>query len=547
MSRNPNDPALADYVVLVLSPILIMILIGSLVFFLMETLYTGEHVGSMQWVMFFLVFAAVLTGRISMHPDIAPRAFLYWSILGLLGWLAIDKYVEFPRHLADYAPLMSLGFILLILWCAYQLTWDCTFLDDSVGASGEGVLQAAGLESEGSEPETSIERYRQKQQNEDGKKRTPGVWVIWFSLAALPIFGLGQSLIPTEALERRRYTFWLMILYVGSGLGLLLTTSFLGLRLYLQRRRLRMPAAITASWLTLGTLLTVALLVVGALLPRPRAEVTVIDFDPAGSKEVHGKRQDIREGQGKEDQAAGQEEKDGQRAGKDRGDDPGKERKDSAKGKDKGESSNRSGDKKGDRSKGNKPSPNTPDWLANLLPILRVIVLIVLGLVILFVLMRALLQWAGGFSAWARNLLRAWRRFWEAFWDLFRRKGPTGGSVDQAEMETLARQPFETFSNPFQDSRASRMTAQELARYTFAALQSWARERGLGRQKGETAQELAERLGMEVPPLDRDVECLAHLYALAVYSRSGMPPNCLELLEHFWETLQRATEQPLSA
>ena len=37
-----------------------------------------------------------------------------------------------------------------------------------------------------------------------------------------------------------------MVIYVGSGLGLLLTTSFLGLRLYLQRRRLRMPLAMTA-------------------------------------------------------------------------------------------------------------------------------------------------------------------------------------------------------------------------------------------------------------------------------------------------------------
>ena len=36
------------------------------------------------------------------------------------------------------------------------------------------------------------------------------------SLAALPLFGLGQSLIPADAAARRRYVFWLLTVYVGS-------------------------------------------------------------------------------------------------------------------------------------------------------------------------------------------------------------------------------------------------------------------------------------------------------------------------------------------
>ena len=41
-------------------------------------------------------------------------------------------------------------------------------------------------------------------------------------------------------------------IYVASGLGLLLTTSFLGLRRYLRQRRLEMPVTMAPVWLLLG-------------------------------------------------------------------------------------------------------------------------------------------------------------------------------------------------------------------------------------------------------------------------------------------------------
>src|SRR5262249_40646445 len=97
---------------------------------------------------------------------------------------------------------------------------------------------------------------------------------------------LGQSLIPAGDEGRRRYVFWLMIVYLGSGLGLLLTTSFLGLRRYLRQRKLPMPTSIAGAWLTTGGVLISVLLVVGELLPRPNAEYTLIDMESlAGSKE----------------------------------------------------------------------------------------------------------------------------------------------------------------------------------------------------------------------------------------------------------------------
>ena len=102
------------------------------------------------------------------------------------------------------------------------------------------------------------------------------MWVVYFSLAALPLFGIGQWFIPESDVAGRRHAFWLLFVYVASGMGLLLTTSFLGLRRYLRQRRIEMPTAdgqSLAGHRRRGD--RESLLVVAALLPRPSAEYAI--------------------------------------------------------------------------------------------------------------------------------------------------------------------------------------------------------------------------------------------------------------------------------
>jgi hypothetical protein len=530
MSSNSSRPTPADIMAFLLSPLLIMAMVGSLVFFLLEVLYAGANPGRMQWVLFFFIFGAVLVARIALQPEIAVRAGFYGPVLGLAAWLAVQNYVQYPAHLARYGGLVTLGLIILILWCTHRLTWDCTHLDDRAGATGLGVLDAAGLE-EGA----SIQRYKKKQQGEEQGARTPGVWVIYFSLAALPLFGLGQALIPPEETGRRLYTFWLMVSYVGSGLGLLVTTSFLGLRLYLQRRGMRMPLSMTATWLTIGSLLIVALLAGGALLPRPNSEVNLLDPERATSAHTEGKN-----GKGFNEEAGV---KVADHAGKPEGDG---DRTDGSK---KGNREDKSeGGQKGAQQFGAANTPPSQSWLATVLPVVKWIVFGLIALFVLFVVLRGLLRSAAGFWSWARNLLHFFQSFWDALARLFGRKPQsTGAESEESEVNPIAQQPFDVFSNPFIDGRAEKMPVALLVRYSFAALEAWARERQLGRRRGETAIELAERIGEEFPPLDSNVRRLAQLYALVVYGRGGLPPGCRDSLRDFWRGLGRVSEQPLSA
>ncbi len=140
-----------------------------------------------------------------------------------------------------------------------------------MGTSAESALQEVEGTTSREVPAGWWQRYVDKQH----RPHAPGVWVVYFSLAALPIFGFGQWFIPESNTGARRYVFWLLSVYVASGLGLLLTTSFLGLRRYLRQRRIEMPAMMSNLWLGTGAVIVFALLIVAALLPRPSAEYAV--------------------------------------------------------------------------------------------------------------------------------------------------------------------------------------------------------------------------------------------------------------------------------
>ena len=265
-------------------------LVGSLVFFLLEILYpgTGAYKDRLRWIMFFFVFGAVLVGRISLTQGTAGRAGLYGLVLAGLTWIGMQIYVTYPKDgaAASISWLINLGLVGIVWWCSDRLMRDCTQIDEETEVGGEGLLQATGLEKPADDASKEkvdakteerspgwligwwerYDRFREKRK----KQRVLGAWVIYFSLAALPLFGLGEALIPPDETARRQYAFWLMGLYVGSGLGLLLTTCFLSLRRYLRQRRLRMPAAMTFAWLTAGGGLIFVLLLIG----RPAAEAS---------------------------------------------------------------------------------------------------------------------------------------------------------------------------------------------------------------------------------------------------------------------------------
>lgn len=595
MAANKPAPTAIDHVTVVLSPALIMGLVGSLVLFLLEVLYKadGPWRERLTWILFFYVFGVVLTARIALNAEIAHRAGLYSSVLALLTYVGMQSFVEYPPGVRELSFVANLFLVAVVWWVTNRLVRDCTNVDEDVDSSSEGLLQAAGIDepvtdpvpevNEKGEPLGWLDRWRLYSERQR-KGRTLGVWVVYFSLAALPIFGLGQALIPLSSPERRRYAFWLMTVYLACGVGLLLTTCFLGLRRYLRQRRLQMPAAMTGTWLATGGLLLAALIGIAAVLPRPYSENAVFSgwMQQAGSKkrdasQFAAKGDSATQGKGRPGEAKpdgkgepgnkggkdgdpGKDGKDGK--GGDGKDGKGGEKKDGKGGEQKdGKDSGPKGEKKdapgkneqqkgepgkSDPGKGGQSASPPPlaklhDLLQTSAPWVKWLVFAIIGVIVVLALVRALVGFFANFSDWAKR----WLEWWNG---LFGQK-PAGAAADDDDevIEADPEAPFRAFANPFDSGAADRMSPRQLVRYTFAALEAWARERDLGRRDDETPTEFIDRLANEVPGIEKEGRRLVRLYVQAEYGAGEPPAGVGPTLQAFWDRLERVADAPMSA
>ncbi|HEY1784551.1 MAG TPA: hypothetical protein VGG30_03350, partial [Pirellulales bacterium] len=110
-------PTLADYVVIAINPVLIMGLVGSLIYFLLELLYGGSYPDRLQFCLTMFVFAIVLISRISME-DGFERAAPFGVALAIVVGLALNRYVDYHG-----AAVARWGWA--INWSLMALTWWC--------------------------------------------------------------------------------------------------------------------------------------------------------------------------------------------------------------------------------------------------------------------------------------------------------------------------------------------------------------------------------------------------------------------------------------
>lgn len=623
--KQKETRGLADLVAVIIGPVLIMLLVGSLVYFLIEVLYGGDYAGRMRWTFGFYVFGAVLVARLAIEYG-DGRAALYGLGLGIAAFVAMVQFVEYEPGTwqSQFGWLINIGLLALVWWCSRKLTWDCTHVDDKRDASDVSLLEATGLDSierpeEMREPEPEPEeaqehlsfweRVQKWRKKEKKKPHTPGKWVVYFSLAALPIFGLGQALIPAEETESRQFTFWLMAAYIGSGLGLMMTTSFLGLRRYLQQRRLKLPMSMASLWLGIGAALIAVFLVVAAILPRPSSETPLVRLDQIGSQDrdaddysaqgdsagkgdgaagdqsdeksqsqnsTEGKSEDAGKGKGQDDSRKGSGDdrgKGGQsgksnqkgnesKGGKEEGDGKNEKKKDDDQNK--SDSSGNRNAKKNDQGSPGKTkqsergrtsrkrpnrstSPKGPRDLGVLGKVGNVVKWVVFGILAL-VFLYFLLRHGLKFLANFANWAKQLLDMLNNFWAwLF------GGKKESVEHEPVEEtvvvqrrpEPFSSFANPFESGAGEHQSPAELVRYSFAALEAFAYEHELGRQVAETPIEFGQRLARRSEELKDDAPRLATLYARLAYARGKLPSASREQVKQFWQQLELAHEELL--
>ena len=486
-------------------PALIMTLVGSLVIMLLEASYSGPWLGSMRWTLCWFTFAIVLVSRIAIERT-RPIAIGY----GILVAGATSLFLI--SHFGFILPVWIL--LGVIWWIADRMTWDCTLIDDDVDSSGLGLLQGedvsklakskpalvkivgppqmpAGTPAKPSP--TAAQPKRLKRPAKKQRLHAPGLWVLYFSIAAIPLFGLGEILLPSSEPAARRFAFWLLIIYLGSAAALLLLTSFLGLRRYLRQRWIQMPAGIAFYWVKSGVFFIACLLLIAILLPRP---VTSYSLDRLVTS-----KENVESGRGQKREAP-------------------EDKKDVTKEMTESKSKQPGGKPQEGKLPPPASSPNKealhlptwPHWLSRLVAALVFIVIL--------------------FRYWP-EILAALRAFLESLRFSFggkpkARKGIFGRSSARNSSAGV------TFANPFQSGQAAQMTPADLLRYTFDAVKAWAVLRGAKPEDSDTPVELAERLSTREPALAREILLIGRYYSHLAYAGRIPPAEAQPVLQKLW-------------
>ena len=268
----------------IVGPALVMLMVGSLVFFGIEVIYRGPHAGRLYWVMGLFTFASVLVSRISVE-DGRERAQLFGIGLGVATFIASTRLIEFEYSAGAFVgPSVILALIALVMWTSAKLTWDCTVVDNSRDSSAMGLLETFRKDFSNTVNEA---KEKLADENRDiisnvirsllgtSKRNSPGLWVFYFALMAFPIFGFGQWFVQPDS---KIQAFLLFSIYLGSTLCLLMTTSLLGLERYLAKRQLHVPNDVAANWLIVGGVFAALITVLVLLLPKPASSNSIQDW-----------------------------------------------------------------------------------------------------------------------------------------------------------------------------------------------------------------------------------------------------------------------------
>jgi hypothetical protein len=555
----------------------------------------------------------VLIARISIE-DGAEYASLFALPLVLATFLVLAKFVEHP---GPFSWLINIGLMCVVWWCAHKLTWDCTLIDDEEDSSGEGLLQRMGVDENAtasdtpppSENELLTERdkaaavpwWRRLLQPKKGK-HTPGLWVLYFSLAALPLFGVGQYWVPAEDVGRRQYVFSLLVVYVASALALLVTTSFLGLRRYLRQRHLEMPAPMAANWVAIGAALIVVVLLLSALIPRPYAEYAISqvpwqatspggqsssrfgtgsdgsdEHDPQGKaiKEDAPQGEAVREDgtgeptpseDGKPSGEAGGKKVEGGAASKESSTEKGEPAEPQGEGQrqqSRSEEAGESGESGKAPSQESQPTEEEneqaekngsasakvpehgaeqkkPFKLPEIPPLDLGIFAGALKLIfyVVVAVAAAVLFWRNR-HALAQAVRDIIRQLRELLARLFGGRAVAEGDAGPDEARPRIRyRTFAEYRDPFTAGEANRLAPEELVRYTFEAFEAWARDAGHPRSPDQTPAELVQQAIEPQTPLAEEARRMTRLYSEVAYAGGRATPQAVARLRDFWSLLR---------
>jgi hypothetical protein len=562
-----------DYFLASLTPIFIIGMICSIVYFLITVCYQGSYTGRLMWILGLYTLASVLVARIAIEQN-RTLAFSYMLVLGISTLIAASRFfvATGPMALFSFPILMALLVIVAIL--ADRITFDCALMNEKTQSAGVGLLQSLGL--------VRSERGNQRPKSEgkpralaSPRKHNPGIWVLYFSLIALPIFGLGQLFIRDDV--DRRFAFYCLFVYLLSSLCLLVLIALLSLRKYLRERGVPMELSFAMRWLAIGMVSVFLMLVVLSFLPLPSKSMLSMELpfqissrddlqanrwgwgaegvdgdltqqgeQPQGERQ-QGEQQQGEQQQGEQQQGEQQQGEPKAKEANNANQDPQGERqgRDLQQGESKGRQDQESREQREKADRKSKVDPQPPqrdepqqraadqvqpalslsvEWnIAASLQWLVLLALAIAAIVLGIVYRRQLGESLALFLAWLNGV---------------RGRKKTSSIRVVPEGATLIENPyppFDSFEDPFMSG--NRWTREQIVRHMYRATLSWGYEHRVVRREDETPEEFVRRLARRFPEQQDSISLLGILYNRIAYARGTVAPDEIKPMAELWRWL----------
>ena len=247
----------------VLLPLALFGMLGALVWFLLDVraVLVAGPTQLLRFVFFFFLIAVVGIARIKAREggfNAAGYGLALLAAMGLFGFRFAFGGGRFGSGFGGSNPVTAVltnYAIIAFIWIAGHFIVERTTIDPEADNVQAGMLTSEEWEQSGTR--SAAVRHRPH----------PGKTVMYFSLFAVVVFGLGHRVLAGHPREQH-HAFWCMVVYLGCALGVLAMSALCGLQLYVRHRGTRLPPAVVWLWLVLAYPLGLAILGLAQVAPK---------------------------------------------------------------------------------------------------------------------------------------------------------------------------------------------------------------------------------------------------------------------------------------
>jgi hypothetical protein len=164
-------------------------------------------------------------------------------------------------------------------------------------------------------------------------------------------------------------------------------------------------------------------------------------------------------------------------------------------------------------------------------------------------LLYLVLALALGYGIWKyrRELMQALTDILRSLRELFGGKRAADEMAEEEAAPARRVRTFAEFRDPFQTGDHARMPPEEVVRYTFAAFEAWANDRGRPREVDCTPQEYVRIVLAPDSEMLAEARRLARLYSEAAYAGAQLPREAASQLRAFWQQMRSARSNERAA